>query len=118
MDYCGPFTPSSKRNKYILLAICPKTKYITAQALLRATATVAAQFLVNTVVLIHGCPKEILTDRGTHFHGHVVQETLHLLDIKHLLTSEYHFQADGNAKRAPKTYETILSLYAFTNQTN
>lgn len=36
MHYCGPFTSNSKRNKYILLAICPMTKYIVAQAVPRA----------------------------------------------------------------------------------
>lgn len=32
MDFCGPFTATQRRNKYLLLAICPFTKYITAKA--------------------------------------------------------------------------------------
>lgn len=33
MDFCGPFTQSARRNKYILSAICSMTKYIVVQVL-------------------------------------------------------------------------------------
>ena len=118
MDYCGPFTLSKKRNKYILLAVCPMTKYITVKPVPRATAAVAAQFLVNNIVLIHGCVREIFTDRGKHFTSHVVQEILRLLDIKHLLTTSYHAQADGAAERALKTFVNIISHYTSIDQQN
>lgn len=89
-----------------------------AQAVLRAIATVAAKFLVNSVVSAHGCPKEIFTDCGIHFTGQVVQKILRLLDIEHLLTSAYHPQANSNSERALKIFVTILSYYASTDQKN
>jgi transposase InsO family protein len=118
MDYCGPFTVSARRNKYLLLAIDPHTKYVIAKAVPHATAVAAATFLVNNVILVHGAVKEILTDRGTHFTGAVMQEILRLLDVKHLLTTAYHAQCDGAAERALKTFVTIMSHYVSMDQKN
>lgn len=59
MDFCACITLSSERNKHILLAIFPMSKYVIAQAVARANAPRPAQFLVNMVVLVHGCSRDI-----------------------------------------------------------
>ena len=79
MDYCGPFLHSQKRNQYILLAICPLTKYVIMKAVRAATAKAAAKFLVENVVLVHGCFEELATDRGTHFTAAIMKEAVDTL---------------------------------------
>ena len=118
MDYCGPFPVSSKRNQYILLAICPMTKYIMVRPVSNATAINAAHFLVEKVILTHGCVSEILTDRGTHFTGSMMHQLLKLLNIKHLVTTAYHAQCDGQAERALKTFVSIISHFISDGQKN
>lgn len=117
-DYWGPFTRTLRRNKYILLAICLFTKHKTAKAVQNATALAAAQFQVNNMVVVHGWVKEILTDWGTHFTEHMMREILRLMDVKHLLTTFYHAQADGAGERALKTFIYIISHYTSTCQSN
>ena len=115
-DFCGPFPTTQRRGQYILLATCPMTKFVIAKAVPAATAAAAANFLVNQVVIVHGCFEELLTDRGTHFTGDVMKQVVKLLGVKHLLTSSYHPQTDGNAERAIKTAVNILSHYTSDNQ--
>ena len=46
IDFRGPLITSSRRKRYIMLAICPMTKYIIANSVPAATALVAAEVLV------------------------------------------------------------------------
>ena len=111
MDYCGPFPVIKRLNQYILLAICPMTNYIILKAVPAATAQAAAQFILNSVVLTHGCFEELVTDRGKHFMGNALQDVLKVLGVKHLMTSAYHPQTDGNAERSFHTLNNMLSDY-------
>lgn len=111
MDCCCPFTVIQRGNKYVLLAICLLTKYAVAKAVAYASSTNAAQFWLNVIVLVHGCFKELQTDRGTHFTRTIVQDVLKLLDFKQLLTSSYHAYCDGTAERPLKSFGTIISNY-------
>ena len=45
-----------------------------------------------------------------------MQQVLKLLNIKHLLTSAYHAQCDGQAERANKTFINIISHFVSENQ--
>jgi Integrase zinc binding domain len=87
LDFCGPFPVSQRRNTYLILAFCPLTEFIMARAVPAATAAHAAHFLCERVILTHGCVKKILTDRGSHFCGSMMQQIRKLLNIKHLLTT-------------------------------
>lgn len=117
MDY-WPFTITQRKNKYLLLAICPLTKCIIQKPVTHASTINAAQFLVNNIVLVHGSFENVLTDRGTHFIGATLQDVLKLLHIKHLLASHYHAACDGAAERALKTFVNNRSRYTPTNQKN
>jgi transposase InsO family protein len=61
---------------------------------------------------------KILTDRGTHFTGSMMQHILKLLNIKHLLTTAYHAQCDGQAGRALKTFVGTISHFVSDGQRN
>ena len=84
-----------------------------AKAIRSATAAAAA-YLFAHIILVHGCVEEILTDLGSHFKGSVLQQVLKLLDVKHLRTTAYHAQADGQAERCFRTLINIMSN--FNNQ--
>lgn len=45
LDYCGLLTVTKRKNKYVLLAICPLTKYITAKPVSHGSTTNATHFL-------------------------------------------------------------------------
>nr|GFA45113.1 retrovirus-related Pol polyprotein from transposon 412 family [Tanacetum cinerariifolium] len=65
IDFIGPF-PSSKGNKYILVAVDYLSKWVEAKALPTNDALVVVKFL-KSLFSRFGTPKAIISDRGTHF---------------------------------------------------
>lgn len=118
VDFTGLFPITARRNTYIILGIDPVTKYVVAKAVSAATTCVAAKFLVENVIFKRGMINELLTDRISHFQGAVMQQVIALLNVKHLLTSAYHSQCDGQAKRAIQTLFRVLSHYVNDYQKN
>nr|GEW33065.1 reverse transcriptase domain-containing protein [Tanacetum cinerariifolium] len=64
IDFMGPF-PSSKHNKYILVAVDYLSKWVEAKAL-PINARVVVKFL-KSIFSRFGTPRAIISDRGTHF---------------------------------------------------
>nr|GEV01856.1 reverse transcriptase domain-containing protein [Tanacetum cinerariifolium] len=65
IDFMGPF-PSSKGNKYILLAVDYLSKWVEAKALPTNDARVVVKIL-KSLFSRFGIPMAIISDRGTHF---------------------------------------------------
>ncbi|GJW21254.1 reverse transcriptase domain-containing protein [Tanacetum coccineum] len=65
IDFMGPF-PSSKGNKYILVAVDYLSKWVEAKALPTNDARVVVKFL-KSLFARFGTPRAIISDRGTHF---------------------------------------------------
>nr|GEU95911.1 reverse transcriptase domain-containing protein [Tanacetum cinerariifolium] len=65
IEFMGPF-PSSRENKYILVAVDYLSKYVEAKALLTNNARVVCKFLKNLFARF-GTPRAIISDQGTHF---------------------------------------------------
>ncbi|GKA57276.1 reverse transcriptase domain-containing protein, partial [Tanacetum coccineum] len=65
IDFMGPF-PSSRGNKYILVAVDYLSKWVEAKALPTNDAKVVVKFLKSLFALF-GTPRAIIRDRGTHF---------------------------------------------------
>nr|GEU29703.1 reverse transcriptase domain-containing protein [Tanacetum cinerariifolium] len=64
-DFMGPF-PSSRGNKYILVAFEYLSKWVEAKALPTNYAQVVCKFLKNLFARF-GTPRAIISDRGTYF---------------------------------------------------
>nr|GFC07162.1 reverse transcriptase domain-containing protein [Tanacetum cinerariifolium] len=67
IDFMGPF-PSSKGNKYILVAVDYLSKWVEAKALPTNDARLVVKFL-KSLFSPFGTPKAIISDRGTHFYN-------------------------------------------------
>ncbi|GJW11906.1 reverse transcriptase domain-containing protein [Tanacetum coccineum] len=65
IDFMGPF-PSSRGNKYILVAVDYLSKWVEAKALPTNDARVVVKFL-KSIFSRFGAPRAIISDRGTHF---------------------------------------------------
>ncbi|GJT55416.1 reverse transcriptase domain-containing protein [Tanacetum coccineum] len=65
IDFMGPF-PSSKGNKYILVAVDYLSKWVEAKALPTNDARVVCKFL-KSLFARFDAPRAIISDRGTHF---------------------------------------------------
>ncbi|OQV24064.1 hypothetical protein BV898_02018 [Hypsibius exemplaris] len=110
-DFSGPYCLSRRRKMYLAVGKCPLSKYIVLRAVPSATALNTAKFLVERIVLTHGCPSEILTNRRIHFTGAMMQQIFKNLGIRHLITTPYHQRSDGQTEHSIQLVNNVLSHF-------
>nr|GEX64485.1 reverse transcriptase domain-containing protein [Tanacetum cinerariifolium] len=93
IDFMGPF-PSSKGNKYILVAVDYLSKWVEAKALPTNDARVVVKFL-KSLFSRFGTPKAIKSDRGTHFCNDQFSRVMSKYGVTHRLSTAYHPQTSG-----------------------
>ena len=67
---------TTEGNKYIVVAVDHFTKWPEARAIKEATAKEVSTFIYEEIICRHGCPKKIITDRGTHFNNRMIEELM------------------------------------------
>nr|GEX75479.1 reverse transcriptase domain-containing protein [Tanacetum cinerariifolium] len=93
IDFMGPF-PSSRGNKYILLAVDYLSKWVEAKALPTNDARVVFKFL-KSLFAIFGAPRAIISDRSTHFCNDQFAKVMRKYGVTHRLSIAYHPQTSG-----------------------
>ncbi|UYV63748.1 hypothetical protein LAZ67_2005487, partial [Cordylochernes scorpioides] len=116
MDLLGWFPLSDKGNRWIIVCTDYLTKYAIAKALPSGTAAEIATFILEEVILKHGAPREIITDRGRAFMSQMFKEVTSRCKISHLFTTAYHPQTNGLTERLNKTLGDMLSMYVDAEQ--
>src|SRR5881227_655600 len=103
IDFVGPLERTKNGNKYILVVTDYLTKWPEVIAMKEATAENVVEFIYKGIICTHGCPKVILSDRGTHFRNKLVDGLCEKFEIKHKLSSPYHPQTNGLVERFNRT---------------
>lgn len=111
LDLLGPFPESHAGNRWVAVATDYATRYAITRALPTSTATDVADFLLTEVILRHGAPHQLLTDRGRCFLSKVVDDILRSCSTKHKLTTAYHPQTNGLTERLNRTLTDMLAMY-------
>ncbi|GJX08222.1 reverse transcriptase domain-containing protein [Tanacetum coccineum] len=116
IDFIGPF-PSSRRNKYILVAVDYLSKWVEAKALPTNDARVVCKFL-KTLFSRFGAPRAIISDRGTHFCNDQFAKVMLKYGVTHRLSTAYHPQTSGQVEVSNRGLKRILertddALWAF-----
>ncbi|GJT86966.1 reverse transcriptase domain-containing protein [Tanacetum coccineum] len=96
IDFMGPF-PSSRGNKYILVAVDYLSKWVEAKALPTNDARVVCKFL-KTLFSRFGAPRAIISDRGTHFCNDQFTKVMLKYGVTHRLSTAYHPQTSGQVE--------------------
>ena len=118
IDLLGRFPKSSRGNKWIIVCTDYLTRYAVTRALPTAEAQEVAKFLLEEILLRHGAPRVIITDRGTVFQSRLVSVLVDLCNVDHRMTTAYHPQTNGLTERFNKTLADMLSMYVDTEQKN
>lgn len=118
MDLLGPFPKSSAGNRWIIVATDYLTRYCETRPLQRGTAQDVANFFIHEIVLRHGAPSVVITDRGTAFTAQLLEEVMHLSGTVHRRTTAYHPQTNGLTERLNKTIADMLSMYVDVDHKN
>ena len=74
--------------------------------------------MVDKIVLRHGTPESIITDRGKCFLADITQKVWKKLGINHKTTSGCHPQTNGQVERMNHTLAMMISMYITDEQTN
>jgi hypothetical protein len=95
------------------------TKWVEVFALPKQNAEQVAKCLMDEVIMRHGCPHEIVTDRGTEFHNSTLRQIVKILDIpRHIKTTAYNPASDGMVETHMRTLKDELAAYVNKFQTD
>nr|GEU60718.1 reverse transcriptase domain-containing protein [Tanacetum cinerariifolium] len=106
IDFMGPF-PSSKGNKYILVAVDYLSKWVEAKVLPTNDARVIVKFL-KSLFSWFGTPKAIISGRGTHFCNDQFSRVMSKYRVTHRLSTAYHPQTSRQVEVTNRGLKRIL----------
>ncbi|GJT10075.1 reverse transcriptase domain-containing protein [Tanacetum coccineum] len=102
----GPF-PSSRGNKYILVAVDYLSKWVEAKALPTNDVRVVVKFL-KSLFAQFGTLSAIISDRKTHFCNDKFAKVMSKYEVKHRLATAYHPQTSGQVEVSNRGLKRIL----------
>ncbi|GKC06728.1 reverse transcriptase domain-containing protein [Tanacetum coccineum] len=106
IDFMRPF-PSSRGNKYILVAVDYLSKWVEAKALPTNDARVVCKFL-KYLFARFGTPCAIISDRGTYFCNDQFAKVMLKYGVTHRLSTAYHTQTSGQVEVSNRGLKRIL----------
>ena len=118
MDIMGPLLETLSGNKFIIVFSDYLTKYVENVALKKIDTESVAKVLVENVILRHGAPLRILSDRASNFLSELANEVYKLFQIKKLSTTSYHPQTNSLVERFNRTMTEMLSMFVNDEKNN
>ena len=115
IDIVGPLIESYKSNKYLIVLTNCFTKWASAYAVPRATATAISDATFDWISQF-GVMQILHSDQGTQFESAVVTELCQKFGIHKIRTTSYYPASDGQVERFNHTLIEMLSKYAKQNQ--
>nr|GEX75088.1 reverse transcriptase domain-containing protein [Tanacetum cinerariifolium] len=106
INFMGLF-PSSRGNKYILVAVDYLSKWVEAKALPTNDARVVCKFLISLFARF-GAPRAIISDRGTHFCNDQFEKVMRKYGVIHRLSTAYHPQTSRKVEVTNRGLKRIL----------
>ncbi|GJS68771.1 reverse transcriptase domain-containing protein [Tanacetum coccineum] len=107
IDFMGPF-PSSRGNKYILVAVDYLSKWVEAKALPTNVPEFVCKYLKTLFSSRFGAPRAIISDRGTHFCNDQFTKVMLKYGVTHRLSTAYHPQTSGQVEVSNRGLKRIL----------
>eukprot|EP00118_Oscarella_pearsei_P018893 m.196972 g.196972 ORF g.196972 m.196972 type:complete len:1094 (+) comp39535_c1_seq2:160-3441(+) len=111
VDLLGPLPRSRRGNKYVVVMVDRFTRWPELSAIPDATAETVADAVVEKIVLRHGCPKKILTDRGAQFTSRLFRRMTERMGVKKIFTTAYHPETNGQVERFNRFIGGALRVY-------
>ena len=107
IDFMGPF-PSSRGNKYILVAVDYVSKWVEAVASPTNDSRVVAKLFKKIIFPRFGVPRVLISDNGTHFIEKKLEALLKKYGVHHKFGLGYHPQTSGQVEISNREIKSIL----------
>lgn len=113
LDFLGPLPKQGKRGFDMLLVMVDRfTKMVHLRpTYLTADAQKVARVFYEAVVINHGVPRELVSDRDTRWTGAFWRELCSKLQMRLAMSSSYHPQTDGQTERVNRVINERLRAY-------
>ena len=112
IDILGPFSPSSKNNKFILMLVDQFSKWIECYPLPDQKAETVAEPIVREFIARFGCPLQLHSDQGRNFMSDLFSSLCSMLEITKTRTSPYHPSGNGQVERYNKVILQMIRCYS------
>ena len=86
---------STSGNNHILTIIDHLTGWAEAFPIPDKSADTIVSTFINQYLLVHMCPRYVLSDNGTEFQNQLMDQVLQQLGIDHIFSAPYHPQSNG-----------------------
>ena len=116
-DVSGPYPVTLKGNKYIIAFVDSFSKWPEAYSVPSITSDFIAEALTKFICR-HGCPKILITDRGSNFLSKAIGIVYQRLAIKHIPTTAYRPQSNAKVERQHSTMNSALAHLVNSSHTN
>ena len=110
VDFCGPYTTSEGGFRFILVFVDNFTKWVELCPTRDQLAATVVKLFFERIIVQHGVPACLLSDRGPQFKSHAVEAICAAFGIRKIFSSAYYPQGDGFAERFMRTLNNSLSI--------
>ena len=109
IDTVGPFVTSDNGNNYIVTVIDWYTSWLEAYPVQNKEADTIAKVLLEIFIPQHGCPRLIISDRGTEYVNEAIDLLSTKMKIKRNITIPYHPAGNGKTERCHRFLNDLLA---------
>ena len=115
-DLAGPFKPTIRGNRYLIVIVDCFGKYLVCAPVPNKETKTVAQAILEKWCWIFGIPEKILSDQGKEHKSAVWDSICNLLDIEKLHTTAYHPQCDGQSEKAVQQIKKMIRAHVDEQQ--
>lgn len=116
VDIVGPFRPTIRGNRFLVVVMDYFTKWPEAYPLPNHEAATVAEVLVCEFFARFGIPGELHSDQGREFESAVFKECCQLLGVRKTRTTPLRPQSDGMVERFNRTLTQEMAKYCQDDQ--
>lgn len=118
MDLAGPWPRDGKGRTHAIIVVCDFTGYCEIGALRKESSDDVVEFLEEKLIMRHGCPRVVRSDRGSQFISKTTKQYFQSRNIRSITTTSYHPEGNGLAERTVRTLKSYLIHYLNTDRRN
>jgi hypothetical protein len=118
VDVLGPLPITVSGNRYVLCFTDHCTRWPILVPLAETSAPTVARAFFDHVICVHGCPDNLLSDRGANFLSKIVLEVCRIMRTNKLNTSSYHPQTNAIQERFNAVILDTISHYVNETHTD